>query len=449
MSDAKRARLKQWLESGEARLHPLTLPQRELWEASPVAVTDMAHHICCLIHVRGPITAAECHAAVQRVVDRQEALRLSFLPGKTGPVQMIRQTGEASFRTRTLSAKQRKPEAVEETAGEIFSEPFDLMQGPLYRVEMLERGDDDFVLAFAIHHSIADGWTLGVFVEDLCTAYLHGKMNMRGPMAAVPLTYSAWGTADREFWKPAELAQRAAFWKPALAGTRRLWSTVDQPKTTAGASSRWLAHIPPELGNAARELARRSSATLFSTLLTAFQIALSRWTGAEDIVVGTPVANRSKQTVRETMGYCAGIVPLRGQVDRARPFSEALRSVYQTTVDSFANAMPFAELVRAVADPAAPGYNPVFEVRFALQNHPIPEVKLEGLSAKLTMRSTGTPRFDLACEVTEEGEGMEVAWLFRPGLFLQAEIEDLNRLFQSVLAGACRSPETRTAVLMS
>ncbi len=449
MSEAKRDRLKQWLASGEARLLPLTFPQRELWETSPVAVTDMAHHICCLIAVRGPITPEDCRAAVQLVVERQEALRLSFLPGKNGPVQMIRQTGEANFHVRELSAAEGAPDAIEELAREIFAEPFDLVQGPVYRLVMLRRGAEDFVLAFAIHHAVADGWTLGMFVEDLCGAYLHGKLGRREPLPAVPLSYSAWGAAERAFWTPAELAPRAAFWQSNLAGTPRLWSTREQPKSVAGAAQRWVARLPAELGGAARELARRSGATLFSTLLTAFQIALARWTGADDLVVGTPVANRGKQAVRETMGYCSGVVPLRGQIDRARPFSEALRSVYQTTIDAFAHAMPFAELVRAVGDPAAPGYNPVFEVRFALQNHPVPEIAMIGLSAKLSMRSTGTPRFDLACEITEEGEAMEVAWLFRPGLFLQAEIRDLDRLFQNVLTGACRAPQSRTAVLMA
>lgn len=147
------------------------------------------------------------------------------------------------------------------------------------------------------------------------------------------------------------------------------------------------------------------------------------------------------------MGYFAGIVPLRGQVDRERPFSASVCAVHQATVDSFANAMPFAELAQALGDVALPGHNPVFEVRFALQNHPIPDVTLPGLSAQLKMRSTGTARFHLACEITEEGERLEIVWLFRPKMFPQAEIENLGYLFQTVLAGACRSPESRIAAL--
>ena len=449
MSGDKRALLKNWLASGKAHLQPLTFPQRELWEASPVAVTDIANHICCLIQMRGVITRDACEAAIQRVVERQEVMRLSFLPGKDRPIQMIRQGTEANIRFRELSSTQRHEEAVEDLAREIFSEPFDLVQGPLYRAEALRRAADDHVLVFAIHHAIADGWTLGVFVQDLCVAYVQGLMGLREGLPPLPLTYAAWGAAERAFWQPAELERRAAFWKSNLAGRRRLWNSLEGPETGSGVPHRWVSHLPVDLADAARELARVTDTTLFNTMLAAFQITLSRWTGEEDILVGTPVANRAKQTVRETMGYCAGIVPLRGQVDADRPFSASLRAVHQTTVDSFANAMPFAELVPALGDLPAPGHNPIFEVRFALQNHPVPDITVHGLSARLRMRSTGTARFQLGCEITVVEEGLQVVWLFRPKLFPLAEIKNLAYLFQAVLAGSCRSPESRIDALMT
>ena len=449
MSADKRALLRQRLANGEINLQPLTFPQRELWEASPVPAGDVANHICCLIQVRGAITPHDCEAAIGRVVQRQEALRISFLPGKDQPVQMIRKDAPASFRGRELSPGQRTPEAIEELAGEIFSKPFDLVQGPLYRVELLSRAADDHVLVFAIHHAIADGWTLGVFVQDLVVAYMLGTRGVREALPPVPLSYTAWGAAERAFWQPAELERRAAFWKKNLAGSERLWSELEGRGTASGAHCRRVAYFPAELADAARELARRHEATLFSTLLTAFQIALSQWTGGDDIVVGTPVANRSKEAARETMGYFAGIVPLRARVGRDRPFAASLREVHQNAVEAFAHAMPFAELARALGDAPSPGHNPAFEVRFALQNHPIPDVAMPGLSAKLRVRSTGTARFHLACEITEEGGRLEVVWLFRPNLFPAEEIENLGRLFEAVLAGAGRLPESRVAALQT
>jgi non-ribosomal peptide synthetase component F len=444
MSSDQRARLKQWIESGEAQLYPLTFPQRELWEASPLPVTDAANHICCLITVRGLLTERDCRAAVQRVTDRQEVLRLSFLPGKERPLQMIRRNCEANVVFRELTPADGRPEKIEELVTEIFREPFNLMQGPLYRMVDLRRTPDDHVLAFAIHHAIADGWSLGVFMQDLFAAYVQELLGAQQALAPVPLSYTMWGASERAFWQPALLEQRAEFWKMKLAATGRIWSAP----ITSGAPRRWLSKIPAAQASEIQELARRNGVTLFSTLLGAFQIAFSKWTGADDVLVGAPVANRSKQTVRETMGYYASIVPLRGQIDRTRQISDHLRAVHQMTMDSFANAMPFVEMARALDEQPMPGRNPLFEVRFALQNHPMPEVAAPNLSARLTMRSTGTPRFQLACEITEDRAGSEVAWLFRENLFSQRDIEDLDGIFQRILAGICRSPEGRISELL-
>ncbi len=443
MSQDLRIRLKQWLASGEVRLQPLSFPQRELWDAAPMPAGEVSNNICALIQVRGLLTPQGSAAALQKVVDRQEVLRLSIMPGKEQPMQMMRQTGTPALRFHELTPAQQQPEAIEELAREIAGQPFDLVQGPLYRAEVFRRSADDHVLVLVIHHAIADGWTLGVFVQDLFASYMQGVRGNSAPLPPVPLTYSAWGAAERAFWQPALLAPRVEFWKTHLAGAPRIWNTA-----TSGALQRCVTQMPAELGRAVRDLARRNGATLFSTLLTAFQITLSQWTGRDDIVVGTPVANRNTQAVRETMGYCSGVVPLRGQIDPSRSFAGSLRTVHQITVESFANAIPFAELVRALGA-APPGHNPLFEVRFALQNHPVPDVSVQGLSLQLRMRSTGTSRFNLACEINEEGDAMEVAWLFQPDQFPLADIQQVGRMYLAVLAGVCHSPEILTSALLT
>jgi Condensation domain len=447
MSEDRRTRLKRWLESGEINLQPLTFPQRELWEASPIPAADVSNHICAFIEVRGVLAPKDCEAAMQQVVDRQEVMRLSILPGRDQPVQMIRASSRPRMRFCELSSSDRQPEVVEELMQETFSEPFDLVQGPLYRATVLRQGANEQLLILAIHHAIADGWSLGALVQDLCAAHALGRMGARAGLPPVQLSYSAWGAAERAYWQPGDIDQRVAFWQSHLSGAQRLWTTLVDPLVMSSPLQRSVSLVPANIGRAARELARRNGATLFSTLLTAFRVALSRWTGATDIVVGTPVANRNKQAVRETMGYCSGIVPLRGYVEHDRPFSDGLRAVHQASVDCFANAIPFAELVRALGDPPLPGHTPIFDVRFALQNHPFPYAAVPGLSVRLRMRSTGTARFHLGCEITEIGEALEVVWLFRPKLFSKEEIQKLGSLFDAVLAGVLRSPDSRTAAL--
>src|SRR6476659_5650016 len=134
MPSGQRDRLKQWIESGEASLHPLTFPQRELWETSPVPAADTANHIGCFIEVQGLLTERDCLASIQRVVNRQEVLRLSILPGKERRLQMVRRNREVNCVFRDVAPADSRAERIEELAIEVFREPFDLVQGPLYRI---------------------------------------------------------------------------------------------------------------------------------------------------------------------------------------------------------------------------------------------------------------------------------------------------------------------------
>lgn len=435
----KVARLKQRIASGEIALYPLTLPQREMWEASPVPPGSPANHICCLITVRGPLTHADATAALQMVVDRQEALRISILPGKERPLQMVRRSAEAVFGYRELP--EGTNEAVEARAKEVFSEPFDLVQGPLYRVEMLKCGPDHHVLAFAVHHSIADGWTLGVFVQDLAASYMQLARKVRAPLPAVAQSYVEWGAAERAAWPVGEVERRLPFWEWYLRGSRLLWNS----RGTEGLE-RVVCELGKELAAGVRELARGKGATLFSVLLSAFYVALHAWRGADDVVVGSPVANRKKTQERETMGYYAGIVPLRGRPAASKTFAAFLEEVHGGVVDAFANAIPFVELARAF--PGQPEMHPIFDTRFALQNHPIPDVEVLGMSTSLRMRSTGTARFDLGCEVTEMDETLEVVWLINPALFSRADVETLDGIYRGILNVACKTPKLLIAELV-
>ncbi|KAB2641683.1 MAG: condensation domain protein [Verrucomicrobia bacterium] len=450
MSSDPRAQFKQWLENGDARLQPLTLPQRELWEHAAVPVADPANHICGLIEIKGPITPEQGAAALQRVIERQEALRISFLPGKGRPLQMIRTTGTAVLGFRVLKAN----DVLEDVMQQICRQPFDMLQGPLHRMEMIRRAPNDHVLAFAFHHAIADGWSLGVFVQDLCTAYVMGLSGLRKTMAMgmmglknsllpVTQTYSEWATAERALCQPELLASKVAFWKSQLAGSSRIWSGA----TEAAPLQRWVAVIPSNLVRGVKSLAVSHSTTMFSTLLAAFQLSLAKWTGKDDILVGTPVANRNKVTIRQTIGYFAGVVPLRAQIDPSHNFSQHLQAVATAALDAFANAMPFAELAAALGADHTAGEHAIFDVRFALQNHPVPDVVMARISTKLRMRSTGTARFDLGCEITEIGSELEVVWLFKPRRIPAATIAALHELFLAILKLVSSNPQHRVTAL--
>jgi len=454
-----RAKLREWLASGEVRLQPLSFPQRELWECSPVPVGDSANHICAFIEITGGITQQECEAALQRVIERQEALRVSFLPGKDRTLEMIRATGAVpQLGYRELTAAEARPEGLEDVLEETYRRPFDLIQGPLYRVDMLKRRGGDHVLAFSVHHAIADGWSLGVFVQDLSTAYVMGLKGVRKAVAKgvfglsdklppVPQTYSQWAAAERAFWQPDEIEKRAGFWRSQLKGAPQLWSGRSDVSRNSGALRRLVSAMDSRLTKEVRDVAQKNGATLYSTMLAAFQVTLWKWTGKDDFVVGSPVANRNKAVSHQTMGYFAGVVPIRGQIEAGRPFADHLKAVHAGAVDCFSNAMPFAELAKVVDEPGSRSVHRVFDVRFALQNHPVPDVVLPRITTRLRMRSTGTARFDLGCEITESGSELEVVWLYRHDMFTPVEILELDGMFRRVTTDVCNSPESRPADL--
>ncbi len=431
MSDNARNRLKEWLATGAARLEPLSFSQRELWETSHVPPGDIVNHICVFMEVGGKIPREESLRAMQLLVDRHEVMRLSIIPGRNGPLQLIRRACPPAMTFSDLAPG----DSLDERMREVFEQPFDLLRGPLYRIHIFRRGQDDHVLVMPIHHAIADGWTLGVFVENLAAAYLHTALRQEGPLPPVPLSYTEWAAAERAAWPAGRLEETARYWRKTLAGVPRLWEPANH---SSHRLVRLVSAVPPALTGSVRQVARRCDATLFSTLFAGFQQALSAWTGQRDLVVGTPVANRSKQAIRDSMGYCSGIVPLRGLVDPARSLEESVRAAHAVAIDGFAHAMPFAELVRALGEDQTPARNPVFDVRFALQNHPIPDTTVPGFSVRLHMRSTGTARFDLGCELTEKDDALELVWLYRSEQFSRAQIDDLERLFLAALAGASR-----------
>jgi len=453
-SDA-RTKLKEWLAAGKARLEPLSLPQRELWEASAVPPGDPTNSICCYLDIRGPLTRGMCTEALGHVVRRQEVLRTTFIPGKERMLQVVRTEAEPVLGYRELSADRVSDEDVSEEMQDCFGRPIDLLRGPLYRIEMLKRGPDHHALAMAIHHSIADGWTLSNFVHDFTTGCLIAWQRagqdisrlkgMRLDFAPLPMTYAQWSAAERAHWTPGELEKSRAYWVGRLKGTKSLLRASGplQP----GPLGRYVTEITGLHAEALRQLAKTKGVTLFSALLAVFRAALHRWKGTTDVVVGTPVAGRGRTAARETMGYFSGNVPLRGRLDPEETFDCLLARLHREVVDDFAHAMPFAEVAAVVGADAGDSRHRVFDVRFAVQNHPFAGVDIPGISSRLELVSSGTARFDIGCEITEDARKLEVVWLYRTDVLTHAEVSEADRIFRGVVGEVGLHPSARLSDL--
>ena len=398
-----------------------------------------------LIEVRGLLTPQDCEAAMQRVVERQEVLPPVLSAGQGRAAADDPEGRQANAALPRSPGVATQPRGDRRTGDGDFQRALRSRAGPaLPRGSAPARGRRPRARLrdSSCHRRWLDAGRVRAGLVRGLHAGCEGRARRRSrrcrsptPRGALPSAHSG-SRGTRDARRVLEIQSR---------GAPRLWSPPDRTGDRHPARCNAGLARSRRLGRAARELARRSGATLFSTLLAAFQIALSHWTGADDIVVGTPVANRSKQAVRETMGY------LRGHRAAARPGRSrrvrsppALRAVHQPTVDSFANAMPFAELVARPRRAPAPGHNPVFEVRFALQNHPVPDVALPGLSLEAADALDWHRPFRSRLRNHRGRRGLEVVWLFRPNLFPHAEIQNLGRLYLAVLASVCRSPEILT-----
>jgi hypothetical protein len=450
-----RNKLKEWLSAGKARLEPLSFPQRELWEASAVPPGDASNNICCFLDIRGPLTQAMCTQALGHVIKRHDVLRTTFLPGKERPLQVVRAEADPVLSYRELPASAAGDEHLPAQTEEFFARPIDLVRGPLYRIEMLKRGPDHHVLAVAMHHSIADGWTFGNFVSDFTTGCLLAWQSagndmsrlgtMRLEMPPLEMTHAQWAAAERAQWTPLALQKHGEYWRQRLEGSCPLFN--NRGTLQPGPLVRWHSAIPGASADPLRALAKSRGVTLFSTLLAAFRVALFRWAGATDVVVGTPVAGRTTTAVRETMGYFSGNVPLRGRLDPDQPFDAALAELHRGVVDDFARAMPFAELASAVGGDEQARRHPVFDVRFAVQNHPFPGIDIPGISSRLELVSTGTARFDIGCEITEDGRNLELLWLHRTDVLTHADLAELDRIYRDIIGEIGRNSSARPAVM--
>ena len=450
-----RTKLKEWISTGKARLEPLSFPQRELWEVSAVSPGDASNNICCFLDIRGPLTREMCTEALGHVIRRQEVLRTTFLPGKDRPLQVVRAEAEPAIVYRELDPSSATDERIIGEMQDCFSRPIDLLRGPLYRIEMLKRGPDHHALALAIHHSIADGWTVSNFVHDFTTGCLIAWQKagndtsrikaLRLDLAPLEMSYTQWAAAERARWTAAELKKHGDYWRSRLDGSQLFFR--DRAPAKSWSLAKWATEIPGSMAEPVRELAKKNGTTLFVALLAAFRVALFLWRGERDVVIGAPVAGRGKSAVRETMGYFSETVPLRGKIDPQRSFGETLAEMQREFVDDFAHAMPFAELAAAVGATRHPGRHPVFDVRFAVQNHPFPGIDIPGISSRLKLVSSGTARFDIACEMTEDGRRLELIWLHRTDVLGSPDVSELDRILRGVIGEVGRNPSLRPADL--
>jgi hypothetical protein len=297
-----------------------------------------------------------------------------------------------------------------------------------------------------MHHIVGDGWSLGVFLREVTALYAAFSSGQSSPLSELPVQYADFACWQREWLQGDRLDSQVAYWKNQLSELEQLELPVDKarPEIPTDRGAVLTTRIPRELSTALQELSRQNGCTLFMTLLAAFQTLLFRYTGQDDVAVGTPTANRIRPELEYLIGFFANTLVLRTDLCGDPTFIELLARVRPVVLGAFANQdVPFEMVVEALQPERVLGRNPLFRVAFALQNAPLPPVQLPGLKEVRLDVESNTTRFDLTLALAEDANGLGVSWEYSTDLFDGETIVRMSENFKTLLRAIVARAETR------
>ncbi|HEV2735391.1 MAG TPA: amino acid adenylation domain-containing protein, partial [Longimicrobiaceae bacterium] len=430
--------------------HPLSFAQERLWVLDALETGSAAYDKLLAFRMRGRLDVRAMRSALSSLVTRHESLRTVFPATGTRPVQRVLPAGDVALPAADLAAlpEAEREAAVSRHARDEAGRGWVLAREPLFRALLLRCAADEHVLLLSTHHIVTDGWSLGVLFRDLGALYAAAAAGEAPRLPPLPVRY-----ADYALWQRSGLAGEAlerplAYWRARLAGAPALLELpADRPRPSVragrGRTLRW--EVPGGTAAGLRALGRREGATLFMTLLAAWQLLLARYSGQEDVVVGTPVAGRTRPELEELVGFFVNTLALRGDLsDSGRTgFRGLLARTREEVLGAYAHQdLPFEKVVEALRVERSLAYHPLFQVMLVLQNTPGEELRLPGLTLRAFEVETGTAKFDLLLEATERGGGLACALEYDSALFDAATAErmaaHLGVLLESVAAGPDR-----------
>ncbi|HEX2092144.1 MAG TPA: amino acid adenylation domain-containing protein, partial [Longimicrobiaceae bacterium] len=330
--------------------------------------------------------------------------------------------------------------------------PFDLARGPLLRTELLRMGEGEHVLVWGVHHIVSDGWSMGVLYRDLFALYDAFSRGEPSPLPPLPVQYADFAVWQRGWLAGDVLRQQLDWWRGRLSGAPPLLELpTDRPRppVVSGRGTAVRFTVPGETTRALRSLARSEGATLYMVLRAASDVLLSRWSGQEDLVVGSPIANRTRVELDGLVGFFVNTLALRTDLSGDPTFRELLGRVRETALGAYAHQdLPFERLVEEVAPERSLSHTPLLQVMFALQNvHGGGVTVPSGLRVEPFRTPVRTARFDLELDLFEEGEELAGSVRFRTDLFETATIERFAAQYHTLLASATALPDERCSRL--
>ena len=304
-------------------------------------------------------------------------------------------------------------------------QPFDLEAGPLLRAQLLRLAAEEHLLLLNVHHIVSDGWSMGVLWRELSSAYNAFVSGHAPDLPRLPIQYADYAVWQREWLQGEVLEGQLAYWKEKLADLSTLELPTDRPRPPVPSyqGAHLTFDLPAPLTQALKELSRREGATLFMTLLAAFQVLLHRYSGQEDIAVGTPIAGRGRTELEGLIGFFVNTLVLRSNLAGNPAFTELLARVRETALGAYTHQdLPFEKLVEELSPSRDISRNPLFQVMFVLQNAPDAELALRGVQASRLPLAGHSAKFDLTADYARDGR--------RPARQLGVQHRPVRRLYR-------------------
>jgi len=432
---------------------PLSYAQQRLWFLDQLAPGNSAYNMLGGMRLRGRLDVEVLERAVNEIVRRHEALRTTFAAVDSRPVQVVAPSlavGVNFFDLRALPEEEHEA-AVEQFAGDEARHPFDLTRGPLLRVTLLRLSEEEHVALVTMHHIVSDGWSTAIFIrefEALYDAFVRGEPS---PLPELTIQYADYARWQREWLEGEALASRVAYWKRALAGappTVELPADRPRPSEPTFRSVKLSYQVPDDLYGALQELSRRAGVTLYMTMLAAFHTLLYRYSGQEDICVGTAVAGRNHARVEGLIGVFINMLVMRADLSGNPKFSQLLGQVRETALEAYAHQdVPFDKLVEELQPRRALSHTPLFQVAFGVQNAAVRGLALPGLSLSPMSFNNEVARYDLTLWMLE-GEGrLTASWTYSTDHFDASTITRMNGHYEALLRAVTAQPEARLNAL--
>lgn len=432
---------------------PLSFAQERIWFFEQLEPDTAVYNIANAVRLTGSLNLNALRQTVDELLRRHEILRTVFTSLEDKPVQLVVAAQMLPLPVKDLSkvpALERESQVVL-LINEESQRPFDLLRGPLLRCKVLRLADEEHVVVLCMHHIASDGWSMNVLINEMAALYESFSTGKPSTLPELAIQYADFAEWQRQWLQGNVLDEQLAYWKTQLEGAPpmlNLPTDRSRPPVQTFRGSRQSLGLSPTLSHAVRELSRQHGVTMFMLLLGAFKTLLYRYTGQEDIVVGTPIANRSRPEMENLIGFFVNTLVLRTDLSGDPTFVGLLQRVREVAMGAYAHQdLPFEKLVQELQPERNLNQSPLFQVLFALQNTPPGTLELSGVKFTPLETDRATAKFDLFLGMSDGNQGITMALEYNTDLFDEETSRQLLTNLRTLLEGIAVRPETRLSEL--